>query len=222
MVVVAGMLWAGLSGWTEQGGSDGRFSLANDRQSLGRNLLGYSHRGVVVDARPDVARLQCGGVYHQPKYLGSHSSGCSPAWLVGSQGDLDGDVARLMRLADSRRDSLRFRVAGLRTVAQGLATPVAMGEGEAVGEPILEATQHWDVEWAAPTLAQVRYCESTNIVQPCVIGDSGEVGPFQFMPSTWATTPYAHLDPCNPPTAALAAAWMVSQGRWLEWTCWPR
>ena len=87
---------------------------------------------------------------------------------------------------------------------------------------ILEATEHWGVEWAAEALAVVRFRESSNQLSPCVVGASGERGPYQFLPSTWATTPYASLDPCDLKVATYGAAWMVKEGRQHEFHTWPR
>lgn len=44
-------------------------------------------------------------------------------------------------------------------------------------------------------------------------------GLFQFLGSTWRSTPYAALDPLDPYANALAAAWMQQHGRGREWTC---
>ena len=44
-------------------------------------------------------------------------------------------------------------------------------------------------------------------------------GLFQFLPGTWATTPYASQDIFDPVANANAAAWMWSVGRRNEWVC---
>lgn len=44
-------------------------------------------------------------------------------------------------------------------------------------------------------------------------------GPWQFLPSTWATTPFASFSPYDPDAAALAAAWMHAAGRGGQWRC---
>lgn len=48
---------------------------------------------------------------------------------------------------------------------------------------------------------------------------SRAAGLFQFLPSTWRTTPQgrAGLSPYDPSAALAAAEWMVSQGRVREW-----
>ena len=50
-------------------------------------------------------------------------------------------------------------------------------------------------------------------------GRLGELGIFQFMPSTWATTPYAGYDIFDPWANANAAGWMWQNGRRAEWVC---
>jgi hypothetical protein len=44
-------------------------------------------------------------------------------------------------------------------------------------------------------------------------------GLFQFLTSTWASTPFAHFSIWNPYANALAAGWMHRTGRGGEWTC---
>jgi hypothetical protein len=48
---------------------------------------------------------------------------------------------------------------------------------------------------------------------------SGASGLFQFLPSTWRTTPLAHQSIYDPFANALAAAWMHRVGRGGEWVC---
>jgi hypothetical protein len=112
---------------------------------------------------------------------------------------------------------------------------------EVNGPPIYatEAVRRYGVEWALGSLWATEGCESHHLASGsrscdptgycwCEVGDSrhvggsGELGSFQFMPSTWATTPFADQDPCDSVTAWNAAARFVSVGRQYEWTCWPR
>lgn len=67
-------------------------------------------------------------------------------------------------------------------------------------------------------MLRVARCESVldpNAVNPA----SNASGLFQFLPSTWATTPYADQDIFDPVANANAAGWMWSVGRRNEWTC---
>lgn len=64
----------------------------------------------------------------------------------------------------------------------------------------------------------VAQCESSfnpNAVNP----SSGASGLFQFLPSTWRTTPYANSNIFDPYASANAAGWMWSVGRRGEWAC---
>lgn len=75
----------------------------------------------------------------------------------------------------------------------------------------------YDVD--ADTLIRKGRCESVNWTK--FHNQSGASGPWQFMPSTWASTPYAAFSPYDPMAAALAAAWMHSAAvnRGGEWVC---
>lgn len=48
---------------------------------------------------------------------------------------------------------------------------------------------------------------------------TGAAGPWQFLRSTWASTPFAAFSPYDPVAAALAAGWMHHVGRGGEWDC---
>jgi hypothetical protein len=48
---------------------------------------------------------------------------------------------------------------------------------------------------------------------------SGATGLFQFLPSTWDGTPFAHFSIYSPYAQALAAGWMEARGRGGEWVC---
>ena len=159
-----------------------------------------------------------------------------PASAGSTQGEVDADVTRLLsRWPVDRRD---VRVAGQISGCVEPFCPVDdstradsyVGDlaGEAVDEAWLqtleEATAYYGVEWARDELIIVRFRESSNIVWPCVVGLDKEQGPFQFKLSTWAGTPYSHLDPCDLEAATWAAAWKVSQpeGWRAWWSTWPR
>ena len=48
---------------------------------------------------------------------------------------------------------------------------------------------------------------------------SGAAGLFQFLPSTWAHTPFGAFSVYSPYANALAAGWMEAHGRGSEWVC---
>jgi soluble lytic murein transglycosylase-like protein len=48
---------------------------------------------------------------------------------------------------------------------------------------------------------------------------AGHYGLFQFLPSTFATTPYRNRDIWSPKWNSLAAMWMWAHKRRSEWQC---
>jgi Bacterial SH3 domain/Transglycosylase SLT domain len=67
-------------------------------------------------------------------------------------------------------------------------------------------------------LLRVGRCESN--LDPRAVNPAGPYfGLFQFLRSTWASTPFADRDIFDPVANANAAAWMWQQGRRGEWTC---
>jgi soluble lytic murein transglycosylase-like protein len=67
-------------------------------------------------------------------------------------------------------------------------------------------------------MVRVARCESN--LDPCAVNPAGPYrGLFQFLDSTWRSTPYRHDNVYDPKANALAAAWMWREGRRDEWTC---
>ncbi len=66
-------------------------------------------------------------------------------------------------------------------------------------------------------MLRVAECESN--LDPYAVNPSGSYGLFQFIRSTWESTPYGHKDIFDPEANANAAAWMWSEGRKSEWVC---
>lgn len=63
-------------------------------------------------------------------------------------------------------------------------------------------------------------CESGMGVQKTAEAGSGASGLFQFLPSTFARTPFAHFSVFDPVANALAAGWLVTKDHgWREWSC---
>ena len=61
-------------------------------------------------------------------------------------------------------------------------------------------------------------CESH--LNPAAHNASGAAGLYQFIPSTWSSTPYAGFSVFSPYANALAAGWMMGPaGRAGEWSC---
>ena len=67
------------------------------------------------------------------------------------------------------------------------------------------------------TLHRVAACESGS--SPFARNPSGAAGLYQFLPSTWQTTPYAAFSIWSPYANAMAAGWMQAHGRGGEWVC---
>ncbi len=67
------------------------------------------------------------------------------------------------------------------------------------------------------TLWALARCESG--LSPTAQNASGSSGLLQFMPSTFASTPYGRFSIWSPYANALAAGWMLQQGRRSEWVC---
>lgn len=81
----------------------------------------------------------------------------------------------------------------------------------------LAATVYGISESNMRTIAQ---CESGMGAQKTAEAGSGASGLFQFLPSTFARTPFAHFDVFDPVANALAAGWLVRKdGGWREWSC---
>jgi uncharacterized protein YraI len=66
-------------------------------------------------------------------------------------------------------------------------------------------------------MLRVAECESN--LDPYAVNPSGSYGLFQFIRSTWKSTPYARDDIFDPEANANAAGWMWAEGRKSEWVC---
>jgi uncharacterized protein YraI len=92
----------------------------------------------------------------------------------------------------------------------------ASSGGGSVIDIIYEAAAYYGQN--GDEMLRVARCESgldpSNVTPPYQAS-----GLFQFLPSTWASTPYADQDIFDPVANAYAAAWMWSVGRRNEWVC---
>ncbi len=100
-----------------------------------------------------------------------------------------------------------------------------IGEPQPDGQPKTEDEIVAIIREAARAFAQpeedllrVGRCES-NLDPNAVNPDGPYFGLFQFLRSTWASTPFADRDIFDPTANAHAAAWMWQQGRRGEWAC---
>jgi hypothetical protein len=65
---------------------------------------------------------------------------------------------------------------------------------------------------------RVAYCES-RYHPNSVNSRSGAMGLFQFLPSTWAFTPYASQSPFDPVANTKAALWLYQRDGPSQWSC---
>jgi LysM repeat protein len=103
-----------------------------------------------------------------------------------------------------------------RFVALRVAAPAPAPSGNTIVGIITAAAQRYGQSPAA--MIKVAECESG--LNPLAVNrSSGASGLFQFLPSTWRTTPYASSSIFDATANANAAAWMWSVGRRREWVC---
>ncbi len=70
-----------------------------------------------------------------------------------------------------------------------------------------------------PRADMLRVAECESNLDPYAVNPSGSYGLFQFIDSTWQSTPYGDRDVFDPRANANAAGWMWSVGRRGEWVC---
>jgi len=75
-------------------------------------------------------------------------------------------------------------------------------------------------EYGQPREDMLRVARCESELTPTAVNPTSQAsGLFQFLPSTWETTPYADEDIFDPVASARAAAWMWDNGRRNEWEC---
>lgn len=85
-------------------------------------------------------------------------------------------------------------------------------------EAISYASTAYGVSYS--TLRRKASCETGGTFDPYARNrTSSASGLFQFLTSTWASTPYRSYSIWDPYANALAAAWMHDVGRGGEWAC---
>jgi len=139
-----------------------------------------------------------------PHHHGSH-------WRVVGHGQIRFDGlgperwAQRARRAEAKVASLRSRLSKERRII--LSSPTVT---EAID--LAAATYGY-----GGTLWRKARCESG--LNAWAHNSSGASGLFQFLTSTWRTTPYSNFSVFDPFANALAAGWMHSHGRGGEWSC---
>jgi uncharacterized protein YraI len=74
-------------------------------------------------------------------------------------------------------------------------------------------------KYGQPRQDMLRVAECESNLDPYAVNPSGSYGLYQFIRSTWESTPYAADDIFDPRANAYAAGWMWSVGRRSEWVC---
>jgi soluble lytic murein transglycosylase-like protein len=130
-------------------------------------------------------------------------------------------VARSLARQRSRRVAVALVVAG--ATGQYVAPELASAKGckhredeKRILRYIRRAAKKYKQSKSA--MERVARCESN--LDPCAVNKKGPYyGLFQFLKSTWKSTPYGNEDIFDPKAQALAAAWMWKKGRKNEWAC---
>lgn len=65
----------------------------------------------------------------------------------------------------------------------------------------------------------LRVAECESALDPYAVHPSGSYGLYQFIRTTWKSTPYGDQSMFDPTANANAAGWMWAQGRRSEWVC---
>lgn len=169
---------------------------------------------VAVDATSDVVvRAVIGADGHRRTYAGRELvrfDGLGPErWARRAR--------TLRRLADARARELAEQAHAVRVLRRQLA-----GERRVLRH---DPTVREAIDLAAATygngstLWRKAGCETGGTYNPRAYNSSTASGLFQFLPSTWASTPYAGFSIWSPYASALAAGWMHAHGRGGEWSC---
>jgi hypothetical protein len=126
-------------------------------------------------------------------------------------------VARALTNPRSRRAALAVVLAGLMpaSVQAGPRCRERDSEDEILGYIAEAAAAYGQSEQA---MVRVARCESG--LDPCALnGDGPYYGLYQFLKSTWRSTPFGDQDIYDPQAQAMATGWMWQQGRKHEWAC---
>lgn len=93
------------------------------------------------------------------------------------------------------------------------------GDGALSQQEIIQIIYAAADRYGQPREDMLRVARCESVLDPNAVNPAGSYGLFQFIPSTWATTPYANEDIFDAYASANAAGWMWSVGRRNEWVC---
>ena len=131
-------------------------------------------------------------------------------------------VSRHLAWRGSRRTALGAVAVAM--AAAGSATPeVVSAKGcnsKHSEKQILKFIGKAAKKYGQSKTAMVRVARCESNLDPCAVNKKGPYyGLYQFLKSTWSSTPYRDKNIYDPKAQALAAAWMWKQGRKNEWAC---
>jgi uncharacterized protein YraI len=93
------------------------------------------------------------------------------------------------------------------------------GSGALSQQEIIQIVYDAADRYGQPREDMLRVARCESVLDPNAVNPAGSYGLFQFVPSTWASTPYAGEDIFDAYASANAAGWMWSVGRRNEWVC---
>ena len=126
-------------------------------------------------------------------------------------------LVRALRLTQSRRVVL---AALLASVVPARVTAEQRCRARDNEDEILRYIAEAATEYGQSEQAMVRVARCESTLNPCALNSDGPYyGLYQFLKSTWQSTPYGDRDIFDPQAQALAAGWMWQQGRKNEWVC---
>ena len=126
-------------------------------------------------------------------------------------------LARALRLTQSRRVVLAALLSAV--VPAGVKAEQRCRARDSEDE-ILRYIAEAATEYRQSEQAMVRVARCESTLNPCALNNDGPYyGLYQFLKSTWQSTPYGDQDIFDPQAQALATGWMWQQGRKNEWVC---
>ena len=131
-------------------------------------------------------------------------------------------IVKAVAAAGSRRKALTGLLAGALSALAGGAPSVSGGRGcnDWSERRIIRIIEEAADRYGQSRKAMVRVARCESNLDPCAVNRAGPYyGLFQFLRSTWKTTPYRDEDIFDPRANARAAAWMWKEGRRDEWAC---
>lgn len=142
--------------------------------------------------------------------------------LAGRVAQRDETISRLRRERNEYRQAFRAQLKGRRKEKR-LRQESQQQLRQVVAQRVGSVHHIIEVGAAAygqsyPTLLRKANCES-HLWPYARNRSSGASGLFQFLPSTWRSTPFGRFSIWSPWAQALAASWMHSHLRGGEWAC---